>query len=340
MGDCYQTNPVSDSLMHRTAKAVLFFLIHHKGIIHPFVAPYGRKHRCKTASVYQISKHTQLRCRVNTRNIKQINFLCRIGGKYIMKYMITENTKTIGKTILHQIKSLQSFSDVSAGDLGGWIESEANLSQNDEAWIYEDSCAYEHAYVYDNAKITKCSCVYGHANIYDDAIIENSNVCGNTQIFGDAYIIKSHIDGHVQIFDNTTLDSSHVHDHAIISGWASLHETTVSSTAVLRNESLMIINHACITGDALIEKATDCLIMGPIPDTLSEEDGDASGNIITFFRNKSNNVSINYRKTTFTSTDEFLKFMSDRYKNDTVYIGMICKIIDTGKFCIHISNTQ
>lgn len=257
-----------------------------------------------------------------------------------MKYMITKNTKTIGDTILHQIKSLQSFSDVSAGDLGGWIESEANLSQNDEAWIYEDSYVYEHAYVYGNAKVTKCSCVSGHAHIYDDAIIENSNVCGNAQIFGNAYIIKSHIDGHVQVFDNTTLDSSHVHDHAIISGWTSLNETTVSSTAVLKSESPMIIRYACITGDALIEKENDYFIMGPILDTFSEEDVDASENFITFFRNKNNNVSINYRNKTFVSTDDFLKFMSDRHENDNNYIDMICNIINTGKCCIHISNTQ
>ena len=256
------------------------------------------------------------------------------------KYTITENTKTIGDTILHQIKSLQSFSDVSAGDLGGWIESEANLSQNNEAWIYEDSCVYEHAYVYGNAKVTKCSCVYGHAHIYDDAIIKNSDICGNAQIFGDACIIKSEIDGHVQVFDNTLLDSSQVHDYAIISGLASLNETTVSSTAVLRSESLMIIDHAYITGDALIEKTNDYLIMVPIPDTLSEEDGDASENILTFFRNKNNNVSVNYRNTTFVSTDDFLKFMSDRHENDTNYIEMICNIINTGKCCIHISNTQ
>lgn len=253
------------------------------------------------------------------------------------KYTITENTKTVGKTILHQIKALQSFFNVSAGDLGGWIESETNLSQNDEAWIYEDSCVYEHAYVYGNAKVSKCSYISGHAHIYDNAIIENSDVCDNAQVFGNAYVIKSYINGHTQVFDNTTLDSSHVHDHAIVSGWTSLNETTVDSTALLRSENLMIINHACITGDALIEKATDCVIMGPIPDTLSEEDGDASENILTFFRNKNNNVSINYRNTTFTSTDDFLKFMSDRYKNDNSYIGMICNIIDTGKFCIHMS---
>lgn len=257
-----------------------------------------------------------------------------------MKYIITKNTKTIGNTILHQIKSLQSFSDVSAGDLGGWIESEANLSQNNEAWIYEDSCVYEHAYVYGNAKVSKCSYVYGHAHIYDDAMIVNSKVYDNAQIFGDACIIKSEINGYVQVFDNTLLDSSQVHDYAIISGLTSLNETTVSSTALLRSESLMPIDHAYITGDALIEKANDYFIMSPILDTFSEEDGDASENILTFFKNKNNNVSVNYRNKTFVSTDDFLKFMSDRHKNDTNYIDMICKIINIGKLCIHISNTQ
>lgn len=33
MGDCYQTDSVSDSLMHRTAFAVLFFFIKHENPI-------------------------------------------------------------------------------------------------------------------------------------------------------------------------------------------------------------------------------------------------------------------------------------------------------------------
>lgn len=45
------------------------------------------------------------------------------------KYELTSETKVfLGKT-LYRIKALVQFGNVNAGDLGGWIEKEENLSQ-------------------------------------------------------------------------------------------------------------------------------------------------------------------------------------------------------------------
>lgn len=45
------------------------------------------------------------------------------------KYEITSETKVIAGVVLHRIKALKSFGNIKIGDLGGWIESEINLSQ-------------------------------------------------------------------------------------------------------------------------------------------------------------------------------------------------------------------
>ena len=45
------------------------------------------------------------------------------------KYELTSETKVINGVELHQIKALNSFGNIKEGDLGGWIESEKNLSQ-------------------------------------------------------------------------------------------------------------------------------------------------------------------------------------------------------------------
>lgn len=51
------------------------------------------------------------------------------------KYEFTGKTKVVtdlGSTkshTLHQIKALKDFRDIKAGYLGGWLEKEANLSQ-------------------------------------------------------------------------------------------------------------------------------------------------------------------------------------------------------------------
>lgn len=52
------------------------------------------------------------------------------------KYEFTgEIKKWIGRT-LHRIRAVRDFGDVKAGDLGGWIEKESNLSHDGDAWVY------------------------------------------------------------------------------------------------------------------------------------------------------------------------------------------------------------
>jgi hypothetical protein len=52
-----------------------------------------------------------------------------------MKYELTENSIKVGYMTLYQIRALKDFGDVKAGDLGGYIEQESNLSQDGECWI-------------------------------------------------------------------------------------------------------------------------------------------------------------------------------------------------------------
>ena len=65
-----------------------------------------------------------------------------------MKYMMfptdieveTRNPET-GRYIkvpLHRIRVTKDFSDVKAGDFGGLIQDESNLSQEGDCWIYDE----------------------------------------------------------------------------------------------------------------------------------------------------------------------------------------------------------
>jgi hypothetical protein len=81
------------------------------------------------------------------------------------KYELTNNSKIFGWVTVYQIRALKDFSNVKKGDLGGWIESEENLSHQDNAWIY------------DNAR------VYGNAEVYGDAkVYDNAKVCGRAEV--------------------------------------------------------------------------------------------------------------------------------------------------------------
>lgn len=72
---------------------------------------------------------------------------------YDKKYEMTANTKIINGRKLFQIKAVVDFSNVKAGDLGGYIEKEENLSQYDNAWVYGYACVFDDARVCRDAQI-------------------------------------------------------------------------------------------------------------------------------------------------------------------------------------------
>ena len=58
------------------------------------------------------------------------------------KYELTDETQEWNGRTLHRIRALADFGDVKAGELGGWIEKEENLSHNGNAWVYGDAQVY------------------------------------------------------------------------------------------------------------------------------------------------------------------------------------------------------
>jgi hypothetical protein len=54
---------------------------------------------------------------------------------------------------MYRIRALKDFSDVKAGDLGGFVESESNLSHNGDCWVYGNAKVYGNGEVFGNAKV-------------------------------------------------------------------------------------------------------------------------------------------------------------------------------------------
>lgn len=61
------------------------------------------------------------------------------------KYELTGEIKEVCGVKLHRIKALISFGAVVAGELGGWIEKEENLSQYGNAWVSGNAEVYGNA---------------------------------------------------------------------------------------------------------------------------------------------------------------------------------------------------
>lgn len=149
------------------------------------------------------------------------------------KYEFTNESKIIlgdqmREIELHRIKALKSFKKVNEGDLGGWIESEENLSQDGDCWVYDNAKVYDQAQVRGNASIRH------NARVREDAIVEgNADVSKFSEIRGYAIV-----DGHALIDDSVVID-----DYAKVGEYA--HLTGDS----------MICGRAKIDGDAIIKDA-------------------------------------------------------------------------------------
>ena len=77
------------------------------------------------------------------------------------KYELTDETKNNGT--LHRIRALRDIprTGVKAGDIGGWIKSESQLSHDGECWVYGNAV------------------VSGNAEVCGNAV-----VCGNAEVRG------------------------------------------------------------------------------------------------------------------------------------------------------------
>ena len=126
------------------------------------------------------------------------------------KYKLTDDTRKYYGHTIYRIKALKDFGDVKKGDLGGWVESEDNLSQEGDCWVYDNAKVFDTARVCDNAqmhgssRLLKDSFMYGDAKIFDNVWVSdasvilgtakvhnNSHIYGRAVITGDAIVNKS-----------------------------------------------------------------------------------------------------------------------------------------------------
>ena len=147
---------------------------------------------------------------------------------------------------LYRIVALKDFSDVKAGDKGGYVESEDNLSQDGNSWVYhrakvwnaarisDNAQVFGQAEVYDNAQVGGTSWVYGNAEVYD-----NAHVSGNAQVLGESYIYdNAHVSGNAQVYDRAHISGyTQITGDAKISGDGELNvNSTITEDIVLKSD--------------------------------------------------------------------------------------------------------
>lgn len=169
----------------------------------------------------------------------------------ILKY----DTIKIGNATLHRIKALRSFNGVKRGNLGGYIETEYNLSQKGNCWVYGNAKVYGNACVLDDAVVGGYAEVFGNARIYGTATIHGcAKVCNNADIHGDSMIYD-----HAVVAGNTSVyGNARIYGKACVNGcaticndaWVSGYASICDAAIIYRNAH--IDDHSCVSGYASI----------------------------------------------------------------------------------------
>jgi len=146
------------------------------------------------------------------------------------KYEITDECKMVEGVKVCRIRALKdidiALNEVKKGDLGGFVESENNLSQKGKSWIKDDAIVMGKAEVSDNALVR------GNAVVRDHAVVQgNALVDGNALIKDYAFIS----------------DYAEVKGNAVVTG-----ESCVRDNAIVRD-------NVVVEGDAVVECDTKLL---------------------------------------------------------------------------------
>ena len=121
---------------------------------------------------------------------------------------------------LFRIKALIEFGNVKAGDLGGYIEKEENLSHMGNAWVSGNAQVSGDARVSGNARVSGDAQVFGDARVFGNAWVSgNARVSSNAWVSGNA-----RVSGNAQVFGDARVSGDK--DYAYAHGFGSCNRTT------------------------------------------------------------------------------------------------------------------
>ena len=158
---------------------------------------------------------------------------------------------------LYRIKALKDFSYVKKGDIGGYVESECNLSQYGDCWICDDAIVMGKAKVCDNAR------VYDNAQIYDNAaVVGNSKVCDNARVYDNAQVWgNARVEYNAQICDDAVvMGNAQIYDNVVIKGNAKVCDNAEIEGNARIGGNTVIQGNARIWDDAIIASDKDYIV--------------------------------------------------------------------------------
>ncbi|OQC50200.1 MAG: hypothetical protein BWX57_00354 [Tenericutes bacterium ADurb.Bin024] len=189
------------------------------------------------------------------------------------KYEITTEAFTnISGVTVYRIKSLKNFAGIQKGELGGYIESEDNLSHSGNCWVKDNAMVYSGgrveqnalvsgiSEVYNNALVTGQAKVDGNCYIYDNVKVgtdstKDCTITGGVNVYGGSEVKSGLLTGSALVYNNSIIyDKAQIKDYAIVSNSKVGGETIIYHNAKVTD----------VDANGFIDIAGNSILEGPI----------------------------------------------------------------------------
>lgn len=177
-----------------------------------------------------------------------------------------------------QIKALRDFGNIKAGDLGGYIETEENLSHQGNCWVHKDSYVLGNASVRDNACVGPFVFVSDNAQVFDNASVGgypydsgSVSIYGNAKVYGNAHAFTCVFDD-AEVYEDAEVycDEGGISGNAKIHGKAKLNGNISVDGNVEIAGNVELSNCGHITGDKKITKMKQAKSAEPDQDSMEQ----------------------------------------------------------------------
>lgn len=150
-----------------------------------------------------------------------------------MKYELTRKKLDYYGKELYRIRATEEILNdkggivAQKGELGGFVQSEENLSQHGFSWVADTAKVYDNAYVsggsivrgnaevFGNAVVLGKSDISGYCTVSGDCVIDSSQISEHARVFGRAYADKSILGGMISVFGNSIITSTDLHEYKL-----------------------------------------------------------------------------------------------------------------------------
>src|ERR1700720_202047 len=165
------------------------------------------------------------------RKVCQMSLTGSTSGDQKKYELVPDRQIVVAGTTLYRIRGVKDFGNVKGGALGGFLQSERNLSHDGNCWVADDAQVYDEAVITDDAQIRGRGRVYDHGHVSD-----KGQVLGNAQVFEHGWVFKNGL-----VFDNSKVfGAAQVRDNGMAYGDSEIFD------------DVRIVNRGQVSGHARI----------------------------------------------------------------------------------------